>query len=429
MKVNTLSRNDQQTQSFAQSQPSPWGHWWTSIGATVLALFILSCADGTLDGDHGDNGNNHDYSDDCEDGEVDQDQICVDGSWQDQVSPCATMDCGPNGSCVEIGDQGECDCDEDFEAQDDYCVSTGDDPCEGVDCGEQGVCVEQDGAPSCDCDEGSQADGLNCVDRPPCQAGDGCAVYRLPHGENAYEVTDFDESDLSEGLDGVVVAAFNLEETTRAYLLTESSYFRINTEDFSILDSGPHGDIHADLETNASLVGAFSIPERVGSSEMGEGNDSVVFVRNPDDSNHGLSLALHYNFSERSFEEFDEHQGWEPIDWSQDFEETKHPSVDDEYQAIWLDDENIRNFLQGDVAEVCGGSGPTDSEGLVYQAILTSTSVHIAAAAACFPFLSRLDNDTAPIFASFAHRPNPEEIGAAFWHDRSLYFFTTGELP
>ncbi len=49
------------------------------------------------------------------------------------------------------------------------CDGSGDDPCAGVDCGLHGLCVDDGGRAACDCDPGYVADGLNCT-ADPCAA-------------------------------------------------------------------------------------------------------------------------------------------------------------------------------------------------------------------------------------------------------------------
>ena len=74
--------------------------------------------------------------------------------------PCADLDCGPNGTCVEDTNLGIafCDCDAGFTGANCDQVA---DPCAAIDCGENGTCVEAtDGTVSCDCNAGWT--GANC---------------------------------------------------------------------------------------------------------------------------------------------------------------------------------------------------------------------------------------------------------------------------
>ncbi len=374
------------------------------------------------------NGSNN--GDDCQEGQTDGELVCVNGTWVDQSGPCETVDCGPNGSCVEVGDAAECDCDDGFEEQNQTCISTSNDPCEGVDCGDGGSCVEASGMPQCECDEGYDAEGLECVELPSCQGVTGdCTAHILHAGDNSYEVVEYAETELAAELDGPIIAAFALEDTDRGYLMTESSYFQFNTEDFTVLDSGTHAEMHPDVASGAPITTAYTVPTNITDPDTpGDGNDSVTFVRNPDPTGHGEALILSYDFASATFEDVEDpdSQGWQPIDWGQDDLEEHIPSVDSEFVASWLDAENYRNFLQGSTADACDGIGPDDSEGVIYLAFLTTESIHFSAAAGCFPFLSSEDNDTAGLFNTFPHAPNHEDVGGGFWHQRALYLFTTG---
>ena len=344
--------------------------------------------------------------------------------------PCDAFNCSPGTCQVTGGGAAYCDCPTGYYQSGTTCVAEPTDPCDGVTCGANGTCVDQGGTATCDCDDGYQSDGLDCVAVPP-QCQGTCTVHVLNEGQNSYTVTDYADTDLGDALDGPIVAAFNLEDTTRAYLLTENSYYRINTDNFSVIDSGPHSDIHADLPAATALIGAHSVPERHGSDEtVGQGNDTVTFHQNPDNTYHHHHLSFHYNYSQASFEELTDddgnsvHDGWQSNTWEQDVDPENVPAATDDILATWLDDENHRGFLDSNVQYFCG-AGETDTVGIPYLAVLTQHSVHYVAASACFPFAERQPHSSAAPFA-FSNAPTPSEIGAAFWHDRSMYFFHSG---
>lgn len=60
----------------------------------------------------------------------------------DPADPCADVDCGANGVCVD----GTCDCEEGYSGANCEIL----DPCFNVDCGANGTCVDG----TCDCEEG-----------------------------------------------------------------------------------------------------------------------------------------------------------------------------------------------------------------------------------------------------------------------------------
>ena len=66
----------------------------------------------------------------------------------DPIDPCAGVDCGANGECVD----GTCDCEDGYSGAN--CEIF--DPCFSVDCGDNGTCVDG----MCDCEDGYYGD--NC---------------------------------------------------------------------------------------------------------------------------------------------------------------------------------------------------------------------------------------------------------------------------
>ena len=66
----------------------------------------------------------------------------------DPIDPCAGVDCGVNGECVD----GTCDCEEGYSGAN--CEIF--DPCFSIDCGANGTCVDG----TCDCEDGYYGD--NC---------------------------------------------------------------------------------------------------------------------------------------------------------------------------------------------------------------------------------------------------------------------------
>lgn len=66
----------------------------------------------------------------------------------DPIDPCAGVDCGVNGTCID----GTCDCEDGYSGVN--CEIF--DPCFSVDCGDNGTCVDG----TCDCEDGYYGD--NC---------------------------------------------------------------------------------------------------------------------------------------------------------------------------------------------------------------------------------------------------------------------------
>jgi hypothetical protein len=80
------------------------------------------------------------------------------------ATACDGVDCGPDGSCVDVGDQPACDCDPGYHAEGLGCVADPPPgPCDGVVCGAHAAC---DGG-VCVCDSGYEGDpdaGCTAVD-------------------------------------------------------------------------------------------------------------------------------------------------------------------------------------------------------------------------------------------------------------------------
>jgi hypothetical protein len=106
---------------------------------------------------------------------VDGGPLDPDGAIDGPPDPCAGVDCGAHGHCVDNGGQAACDCDPGYHADGLTCVE--DDPCAGVNCSGHGDClVDGSNNPYCDCDAGYHADGLTCVEDDPC-AGVNCSGH------------------------------------------------------------------------------------------------------------------------------------------------------------------------------------------------------------------------------------------------------------
>lgn len=365
---------------------------------------------------------------DCDPGFV------FDSSTMECVDPCDDVDCGP-GDCVVPDDDWECDCDDGFEfdSTTEQCVSS--DPCDDVNCGANESCIIVGGEAECQCDDGFEKEGSICVPIPECMGGvQECAVYVLHENAFSYQKTDYEDTDLADALDGPVIAGFGLEDTHRAYLLTDSSFVRINTTDFSVQVTGSLSALHSELTDVSMIQLAYTVPERHPGGDVGDGdgNDNVTFIRNPSSFHHGEALVLDYNFSSAGFD------ASPVLDWSNDFGwgaqtpeyEPYVPSTDVDYLAGWLDDENFPEWIDDEAspADACPDDNVSDNPiGIPYFGLLTSAeTVHYQGAAltaGCSPFLDTNDEP----FGYFS-APSPEDIGAAVWHNRTLYLFTAGYL-
>ncbi len=355
---------------------------------------------------------------DCDTGYEPSGTSCV----AEPTDPCDGVNCSP-GTCEDVGGSAQCNCPAGYEPSGLICVAEPD-PCDGVNCS-PGTCEDVGGNAQCSCPSGYESSGLSCVAVAQCQGvNDTCTVHVLPQNQSTYEVTDYGDVDLGDELDGPIVAAFALEDTNRGYLLTASSYYRINTSNFSVIASGPHSDIHPELPAGSGLAAAYTVPERHPNNEASDGNDHITFIRKPNQTTF-QAFQLSYNFSAAAFEEDDNYQGWWTINWEYG-DSTTIPSDDQEILAHWLDDKNERGFLQGDPSQYCDHPDtPEQGDGLPYIGVLTPQSLHYTAATHCHPFIDRQWNTSAEVF-QFGNSPTTGDIGAAFWQNGNLTFFTTG---
>lgn len=368
----------------------------------------------------------------CDDGYTAQGLQCVPES-----SPCDDIDCGPYGECVEQSDNGyQCDCDEDFEWNQDYdiCLAT-EDPCDGAQCEPDGSCeLDSNDEPYCDCDDGFVAESLECVPDVQCQGvSDSCSFHILGSSSDAFNEADYADNDLGDELDGPIIAGFGLEDTQRAYLLTESSYFRINTLNFTVEQSGSHGQLHSSLGSFPEIRGAYSIPERHGDSDMqqGDGNDEITFISSQSaPGEHGRALILNYDYDDNSFDKVLETD----FSWEQDEMTDNVPPDDATFKAFWLDDENHRGLMSGSTADACADTDgadnfPDSADGLPMVSVMTPDALHYqAAGVGCDPFLTMRGLFESELLTTYD--PNSvvtyEDVSAAIWMNQTLYLFTSG---
>jgi hypothetical protein len=362
---------------------------------------------------------------DCDDGYEPAGLVCAE--IETEPEPCDDIDCGPNGDCVESNGEGECACIAGYEAQNDYCFEIGEDLCDSVNCGPGGSCVEQGGNAQCSCSSGYEPsdNGLQCIEIPAACAnvsGD-CGIYILYAGTSQYDVIDYRDTDLAAELDGPIVAAFDIEQMNRAYLLTETSYYRVTTSDFSVVESGALTGIHPELSSGSQVVGAYSIPAAHNGASVGE-DGATIIEQSSGTNTHGRALPLGYDPGSSSFEsELD--PAWVEFTWTQDLQAQKVPSTSAGVRAMWLDHQNSRGFASGSVDDHCTIDAPDTMTGIPIQAVMTDTDIHYAAATHCFPFVQKDSYvDSWPM--SRPQAPSAGDIGAAFWHGGSLYIFAGG---
>ncbi len=405
---------------------------------------------------------------DCNDGYEPQGDTCA-----PEDTPCDVFSCEPNGSCeVDANGNAECDCDAGYEPSGTTCVAeptdpcdgvncspgtcedvggsaqcncpagyqpttSGDgcelepDPCDGVNCGPNGSCVDQGGSAVCDCDSGYEADGQDCV--RICHGAGNCAVHVLDGpSETAYEVTDYDDTELADQIDAPIVASFALEGTDRGYLLTESSYYQIDTTDFSVTGFGSLGSLHSEFDTEAHLAGAYAVGEGSGS------HDLILIARDGSGDDHFRAIVVQYDYPSGAVSDHDETAAeWSGGSWGLETSDenaiqsdtANRPEAGGEILAIWWDPDNEGGFADGDVSEYCeGGTENYGDNGELVTGLLSADALHykVFDTGVCSLVLDRQVGTSIEVLHDFADAPQHDDVGGALWHNGSLYFFSSG---
>jgi enterochelin esterase-like enzyme len=121
----------------------------------IFVLFIFGCDDDSANNTQSCGANEHleDMACVCNDGYHFENNECI------SESNNCTEPCGDNEHCED----GACVCDDGYHRDGDNCVLDNTNPCANVDCGEQGSCVNIEGAAACECDYGYVSSDQFCI--------------------------------------------------------------------------------------------------------------------------------------------------------------------------------------------------------------------------------------------------------------------------
>ncbi|MFB6262086.1 MAG: hypothetical protein ABEL76_00485, partial [Bradymonadaceae bacterium] len=225
----------------------------------------------------------------------------------------------------------------------------------------------------------------------------GPAVWRLPPGADSWSRLKMTRRRATGAPDGRVVAAFDIEHSNNAYVLTDSSVHLLHLQPLEWAGRRPLSAIAGEL-TNQSLRAAYSDPKT-------SPDDRVRIVAT---SGSGPVLWKgEYTFDARKFEAFDS-----PEELS--FGSSKAPDPP-ALRAAWFDRENDRSWLDGEPP--CGNRFQDEFRG--YVGYLTDSHLHLRDAVICKDYFeaAKLGESVLPQKG----RPSVGKIGAAFWHGRALY--------
>jgi hypothetical protein len=127
----------------------------TSCFGFIFVLFIFGCDDDSANNTQSCGANEHleDMACVCNDGYHFENNECI------SESNNCTEPCGDNEHCED----GACVCDDGYHRDGDNCVLDNTNPCANVDCGEQGSCVNIEGAAACECDYGYVSSDQFCI--------------------------------------------------------------------------------------------------------------------------------------------------------------------------------------------------------------------------------------------------------------------------
>jgi len=230
-------------------------------------------------------------------------------------------------------------------------------------------------------------------------------IWRLQQGADEWTVFDGGDRESRFAPAEPVVAAFDIEHSNVAFILTATALHTLHLDsdrqgDASPVwvDNRPLGEVAGGGLADSDLRAAHSDPESSPDDDV-----AVVGL----DGESPVIWRSRYDFDAGSFEAFEA----EPVDWSSE----EAPAVAD-LVAAWRDNYNAREWLDGEPP--CGQS-PNDEFG-AYVGYLTGERVHLHDIWYCPEyFRAEALEEAGP---SVEERPAVDEVGAAFWHDRELYW-------
>ncbi len=201
-----------------------------------------------------------------------------------------------------------------------------------------------------------------------------------------------------------VRAAFDLENDGIAYLLTDTTYHILDIATRSFVGGGLRDELLPEAHGTALTTGVTIPAGHAGGNPNREGfiisGESVAYV--------GYIVRTTRLFVvENVVTEFGP-------DWSGALAPNRR-----DLRADWLDTANDDGWVTANPSDFCATLMPTVS---TYQAFITSSSVHVYEAGACFEFVERRPFAAFPAF-ELPDAPIAREVSAAFFHQNELHVF------
>ncbi len=231
------------------------------------------------------------------------------------------------------------------------------------------------------------------IDAGPC--GGPCTLWRLADGASRWEpVPTTGDAPTTE-----VHAAFDIESTGNAIVLTETTYHVLDIDAARYTASGRISDFIPSFEGHPSV--ATSVPAAHSDGE----NESVMIASGTHVFVYGFSLATgRLNFDRRiAASELGP-------DWG-----TPHAPSLGRLDGVWTaleDDERWTNVI-------CPGGARNE----IYAAYLSNGRVHVYASGHCFGFMESYAFDAFGPFRN-ADAPASEDVAASFYHRGDVWVFT-----
>lgn len=363
----------------------------------------------------------------------------------DPNEPCDGVGCSGNGTCEVVEGEPSCNCESGFESGGQLtCVAI--DPCEGETCSGHGTCVNNGGIAECDCDPQYEAGGLTCT--PEDADGDGddftvdcddnddarntsatevcdgidnncnsvvdegevCGIWVLEPLASEWKAYGLDPSASGNAPSAKIRAAFDIESEDLAYVMTDTGFHVLRIGSLSWQASKvPLSTVATGLDTlDGPATSAIAIPADHAGGDGTTESVQISGMRGPDK----IVWSIEFDIGSRSFSANTDSLYNEAHTW--DDPNSPDPS---NIRAAWLDVDNVRGWMDANPSNYCDTTRMSVDP---YLAFLTSDRLYMSEAGICFTFTHNLALNQSPL-AQPANPPPFDEVGAAFWHQGSLY--------
>ncbi len=320
------------------------------------------------------------------------------------------------------------------------------DLCEGVDCGEHGACEAQEDLATCICDSQYVAQALDCIPEDRDQDGvhflddcrddnamiypearercdqvdqdcDGiidegaCSIWVLEPRANQWRSYALDVGGNEHLPVGPIKAAWDIESLDLGFVLTETNYHALRMSSLTWESTGALDDLFTGHGGSISAgASAYSVPH----DHFMVNDYETITISLVDISGVMRVWVLKYMLNTRQHERYGVNSLYGDVHTWDD----ANAPVRLDIRASWLDIYNARGWSTANPSELCGQSAMASDP---YSAILSSTHLYVMETGYCFLFLPPIPLLNSPLDLPGA--PQFGEIGAAMWHQGSLYLF------